>query len=138
MASRSSFSLLRFICNCNSKRVKLVSIHYKTENPNIFEAEPYKISKLAKYFWLATVFVSLAMSLVDFCLSVNNSAPDSQNLISVLYHGFLLLAKLATYSSIYVFKTNSIEIVHLFNCLYKRASFVRSRKSKYKNGPKSN
>lgn len=138
MASRSSFSLLSFICNWNSKRLRLVSIHYKTENPNIFEAEPYKISKLAKYFWLATVFVSLAMSLVDFGLSVNNSAPDSQNLILVVYHGFLLLAKFSTYSSIYIFNTNSIEIVHLFNCLYKRASFVRLRKSKYKKESKSN
>ncbi len=128
MVSSTTFSLLRFIFNCNSKKLKLVQIHFTKEN----SAKSFKIGVLAKRFWYLILVVSLAITIVDFCSTVRSSSLNFSILCKSLYHGFLLLTKFATYSNIYVFYKESTEIAHFLNCLSKRNSLLCSKKLEYK------
>lgn len=132
MVSGNTFKLLKFICNCNSEKLKLIAIHFKKVNPKLFIAKLLKVGILAKSFWCVTFFVSLAISVVELTSSLRVKGLDIGKLFKVLYHGFLLIIKVSTYSSICTFNKNSLQIAHLFNCLYKKDSSVCLNKSEHK------
>ncbi len=102
--------------NLNSKTFSLhpIQIYFTNNQPNIFKTS---ISRRKQYFWLTLLILSFTKTTIELYHNLNCK---NKNLLSVLFHLFLLLSKFTAFLWIFVFNVRSSEIIQMLRyfCLH--------------------
>ncbi len=105
-----------FIC---SKILPFIPIKIIETNSG-FIVSKREINNNIQKLWEFVLFISFAITFVDVYYSSYHSKPI--NLVTLFYHVFLLLSKMAGAITIYVFQTNIKEIMFLLKCICTRSN----------------
>lgn len=114
MASETVAKAIQILFYLSSTILGLLSLHLRS-NETQWLVIHKPITRNQKYFWSLSLLISSILTVFE--LYLHSTQDKIKNLLTILCHGLLVIAKVGTIPCILALHKNSLEICHLFNCL---------------------
>lgn len=131
MPTRATLEIIQMCLNITSS--KCLSLHpiqmkYTKNRYHVFRA---KLTQIMQQFWISILTLSFTVTLIELSCSLKGK---DKNLLTVLYHLFLLLSKLTSLLWLFVLNQKSYEITQLlyYFCQYPKSFLVALNQPKNK------